>query len=90
MENILSLAVTFALIAATIIITFKKWGVFDFYQVHRLAFMPAEVCEFCVGFWISVVLTVLMSISTESNISYIAIPFVSASLTLVIVRICER
>lgn len=86
----LNVVCIFSLIAATIILSFKKWGLFERYQVHAPQWLPHEVCEFCVGFWISVNLTILYSIFFEPKIFYIAIPFACASLTLLIVKLCEK
>jgi hypothetical protein len=54
-------------VAATVVICLNKWGIIALYQVYRRAWMPGEVCDFCLCFWLSIPLIFYIS-----DISYIA------------------
>ncbi|MDF7810704.1 hypothetical protein [Hymenobacter sp. YC55] len=61
--QLLALVVLVALTAATFIICFEKWGWLRAMEVHG----PGR-CDFCLGFWIGVVLTV-------NAVAWLALPW---------------
>lgn len=75
----LSLILISASISATLLVVFYKWKLDELYQVRRPSWMPAEVCDFCLGFWFSWPL-VVYQICQTSDFSYLAVPFGAASI----------
>jgi hypothetical protein len=78
--NIALLIFIFGTISATLVMCIYKWRLDEAYQIFAPAWLPREFCDFCIGFWISFVLT---------NIFYIAIPFGSASISKTLVNIAR-
>lgn len=80
----IELILTISGITATLLLCLHKWGAFEYYEVHRPIWLTWEVCTFCIGFWISVLLTVLFG-HYEGYI-----PFACASFSFAIYKICMR
>lgn len=90
MTEIAALILIVASISATVIMCLHKWGVGEWYYVHRKKWMTSQLCEFCIGFWSSVVITVIaIRIFYISNILYIIVPFGAASITTLILSIAR-
>jgi hypothetical protein len=86
--NIALLIFIFGTISATLVMCIYKWRLDEAYQIFAPAWLPREFCDFCIGFWISFVLTAIL-IFFISNIFYIAIPFGSASISKTLVNIAR-
>lgn len=75
-------------ITATILLCLHKWGVFEYYQVHRPEWLKWDICVFCIGFWISCLVTLVFYFLPIEFFTYkflyIAVPFASASIVMVI------
>lgn len=80
--EIVGLCFVCSAISATILLAFSKWGVLEWYQIHR-GNLP-DVCLFCIGFWLCVVQAVILYFFFNANIFYIAIPIAGAAITKVL------
>lgn len=79
--NITATLIIIASISATILHCLGKWGLFKYYEEHRLKSWPPEICIFCLGFWISAIQYAALYFFYTSDIFYIAGALASASLT---------
>lgn len=80
--NITGTLIIISSLSATIIHCLDIWGALEYYRTHRPhKSWPAEVCIFCLGFWLSTGQLVTLSFLYGSDISYIAVALASASLT---------
>lgn len=75
-----------ACLSCTLLICAEKWRVIEFYELHikgRKIFGKriGELCTFCFGFWISVVITIAAYFSLDVQGLYFIAPLASASLT---------
>lgn len=80
--EIVILAIGTAFASAFVIQVLEKWGLRDKWQVNCQVKLLAQMlsCDFCFGFWISVVFSVISAI-LFNNIGLIFIPIISAPLT---------
>lgn len=68
---------------SAILICLIKWEWLDYYQVVRKPWMPDAGCYFCLGFWVSIILNLFVTIvrdlaGDESTVSsYLIIPVVA-------------
>lgn len=74
-------AIVTAAFAAFIIIMTTKIGLRD-YLINKTKGTLQQLleCEFCLGFWIAVIISVFLSINNK-DISFMLIPFISAPIT---------
>lgn len=77
----LILIILLSLFNATVIITFRKWGVFEYIHTYKPVWLKwYPDCEFCYGFQLAVLESIAFCISSPSWL-YIAVPLCCASLT---------
>lgn len=73
-----------ALIAAFILILMKKWGLIEHVQVHGNEFFSKMFhCDFCLSFWVSVLLSFFMAAIT-GDAKLLFIPLLSTPVTRVL------
>ena len=60
-----------------------KWRWIEYFETF---YLENPVCDFCLGFWISLVLTVLSGMFINYSIGFILIPFACASLSYLIYK----
>ncbi len=70
-------------ISATILIALEKWGVIEYYEIHKGSALP-DPCMFCLGFWLCLIQALSLSLFLNSNIFYIAGAFAGASIAKMI------
>lgn len=71
-----------SLFTCTLMICFQKWGVLEYYESHKKTWMPKR-CDFCIGFWISFFLTIIVlfqDVFLYGGYQLLIIPFLCASL----------
>lgn len=79
--RLLEYSVIIALISAFILILLGKWGVREWIQIHGNKFFSKMAdCSFCMGFWISVILSVFFAIITQ-EVTYLLIPVIASPIT---------
>ncbi len=79
--NIMATLITISGINATLLHCFGKWGLFEYYEIHRRKSWPPEICIFCLAFWLGVIQYGLLYVFYTSDIFYIAGALASASIT---------
>lgn len=79
----LTLIITIALINATIIFTFHKWGVFSWVELH----FDINVCVYCFGWWLSVLSILIAGCFINFSWYYFLIPLASSCLSYVLLKI---
>jgi len=85
-QQIIYLSVFVALIATFLLLLMGKWGTIEWVQVHgSKLFSDMFSCQFCLSFWISILITFLLLIFitfTNGNISpfYVFIPICATTL----------
>ena len=79
-QTVLNLGLIQGFIIASIIIIITKWGFIEFYETYKPDFLPTNLCLFCVGFWLSVLIISFYQI-IETNLFYFISCFISASLS---------
>lgn len=77
MIDLLVMAVLVALMAATIVLLVKKWGIAEWLQIHgdRIS-SRLFACDLCMTFWASVIVVIIASAFTEDP-HLVAVPFLS-------------
>lgn len=66
---------------ATVIITFRKWGVFDWIHTYKPTWLKwYPECEFCYGFQLALIET-FFAFFFAPSLQMLIVPFCAASLT---------
>lgn len=68
------------LLVCFVVILLDKWGVFEYYETRRPPKWPERICLFCLGFWLSLLFTLLLF----PEFWYIKAP--AASVAAVVIR----
>ena len=85
MEKVLIESVLIALMAATIVLLLKKWGVTEWVQIHGDRFSSRLFsCDLCMTFWASVIIVIIASAFTEDP-HLLAVPFLSMPIARMLV-----
>ena len=73
-----------ATVAAFLLTVAKKWGVIEYVQVHGNDFFNKIFrCDFCLSWWVVVLLSVLFAICT-GNPALLLVPFCSTTITRIL------
>lgn len=79
LTELLCLTLIFGAISATLMNCFDKWRWLEYYEVYRRGWMPKR-CDFCLGFWLSLLQALVYSLLTVHWIAFLA-AFAAASIT---------
>ena len=84
MMNFVLSVVLVALLSAFVVIVLTKWQIREFIQVHGGNFFGRMAdCDFCFGFWISVLLSVGFTYAVD-DCRLLLIPLFSAPITRIL------
>ncbi len=75
MNELLTNSIIIGVLASFIIVLAKKWGIVEQMQVHGNDFFSAMAnCDFCLSWWVCVVLTAIYIIAT-GDVDMAVMPF---------------
>lgn len=80
-----------ALLVTTCLLAFRKWGWMEWYQAHRVDWMPPAECMLCLGFWLAglyhfpVALGAIWDSPTET-LYHAAMPFCSTAISTYLIH----
>ena len=78
---ILNITILNALTAAFLLSLFRKVGIIEYVQVHGNDFFSKMFnCDFCLSWWINVILAIIVAIIFMCPI-YLIVPFCATTLT---------
>lgn len=73
----LKIIIIISLFNTTLLLCLKKWGVIDWYTIHRKLWMPKAECYLCLGYWFSLIEILFWP---DLTYEYLVVPFCSAAL----------
>lgn len=86
MNEIIKLSVIFSLVNATVIVTFLKWNLFDyFHRVKPRFLLWYPDCIWCYGFQLSALETIVY-FCLNKHVSILLVPFVCTAFTSILVK----
>lgn len=85
MNHIIAPSFIIGAIAAFIILAGRKSGIFDYLQALTPPWMPWE-CDFCLSFWLSLLITILAITTATLPPAWPLIPVLAAVISKALVR----
>ena len=79
---IICLAIGQGLLASFVLLLAAKWNFLEWYDIHRAKWMPIR-CEFCISFWMAVLMTGAWAYFEGFSLWYLAIPPMAATVNWV-------
>jgi len=82
LADLLILIIIISLITLTAIQCLEQWKVIEWVEMHMF-----KVCYFCLGFWLSVLMTIIYGVVTNFTIGLMIVPFACTSLISILHKI---
>jgi len=74
--------ISISALSAFILTLLTKWGVVEYVQIHGNKFFSKMFsCNFCLSWWINVLLTAVLVALTNGNFELAILPFINTCIT---------